>query len=88
MNDTKSKVYIKRLIIDLVLSGILALVVSVVFTARIWQVNNIKNNLQMMNKWLCFNRAYILFFLFIFIGFHFIFPVKKCISGYLTRDGF
>ena len=55
MNDTKSKVYIKRLIIDLVLSGILALVVSVVFTARIWQVNNIKNNLQMMNKWLCFN---------------------------------
>lgn len=77
MNDTKSKVYIKRLIIDLVLSGILALVVSVVFTARIWQVNNIKNNLQMMNKWLCFNRAYILFFLFIFIGFHFIFPVKK-----------
>lgn len=67
----------RKIITDVIISIILALLVSCFFTARMWQVNSLKSNLMGMSKWLFFNRAYILAFVFVYAGFHFIFPIKQ-----------
>lgn len=69
--------YIKKLIIDAVVSLICAILMAVIVTGHLWQIGNIGENLANLRVWTSLNRAYILFFIFFYMGLHFIFDVKK-----------
>lgn len=70
-------VTIKRISILCIVSIILAMGVAVFFTGRLWDIANIKINLLNLRIWTTFNRAYIVYFVFMFCGLHLIVPVKK-----------
>lgn len=61
-------------------SVVLSIGIAVFFTAHLWNVANIKVNLQNLRIWTTFNRAYIVFFVLVFGGLHFVIPVKKMYS--------
>lgn len=69
--------YIKKLIINFFFSSLCALVLAVVVTGHLWQIGNIRGNIENLRVWTSVNRAYLLFFVFFYVGLHFIFPVKK-----------
>lgn len=73
-----NKVYfLKKIILNFLLSASWALIIAVFFTGHFWQMNNIRQNVATLRIWISLNRAFLLFFVLFFVGLHFIFPVKK-----------
>ena len=60
-----------------VLAGVLAIGVSVFVTGHLWDFKNIRYNLENLKIWKTANRAYILFYVFVFGGLHCVFPIRK-----------
>lgn len=67
----------KKIGILCILSFIFAIGISVFVTGHLWEVANIRFNLETLRIWKVFNRAYILFLVLVFGGLHFIIPIKK-----------
>lgn len=67
----------RKIVILCILSIILSLGAAFAWTARLWEVANITTNMENFKIWTMINRAYIMFFGFVFGGLHFIFPIKK-----------
>lgn len=78
----------KKLIILCILSMILSLGTAVFFTGHLWDIANIRTNLANLRIWTTINRAYILFFVFVFGGLHFIIPVKKMYNWIFDKRWF
>lgn len=70
------KVPVKRLALNVLISLICSLIIAVVVTGNLWQINNFRENIRNLRVWLSLNRAFILFFFLFFIGLHFILPIK------------
>lgn len=68
---------IKKLILNMLISLICALSVSVIITGHLWEIRDIGRNIDNLRVWVFLNRSYLLFFLLFFIGLHFIVPIKK-----------
>lgn len=77
VNAQNVKKIIKKLIIVGAISSAWALIIAVIITGHLWDINNIQANLAGLRIWTSLNRAYLLFFVLFFVGLHFIFPVKK-----------
>lgn len=70
----------KKIAIVLLLSMILSVVFVFTLMGHLWDIPNIKTNivnLVNLRLWTTLNRVYIIFFVFVFIGLHFVIPVKK-----------
>lgn len=72
----KGKKYGLLIIVLILLAASWALIISTIITGHLWEIDNIRDNLSNLRIWTTLNRAYILFFVFIYVGLHFIFPVK------------
>ena len=71
------KAIVKKIIILLVFSSVLSLGIAVFFTGHLWDIANIKKNLENLRIWTSVNRANIVFPMLVFWGLHFIFDIKK-----------
>lgn len=67
----------KRIILLCIISIILSFGAAFAWTVRLWEVSNIRTNLDDFKTVTMLNRAYIMFFGFAFCGMHFIFPIRK-----------
>lgn len=74
------KTVIKKIGILSIVSAILAVGIAAFFTGHLWDAANIRVNLESLRLWTTFNRAYIVFFVLIYIGLHWIFSIKKMYS--------
>lgn len=71
------KSVIKKIIVLCVVSMFFAIVIAMFFTGHFWDVTNIRSNIQSLRLWTTFNRAFILFFILVYCGLHFVLPVTK-----------
>ena len=76
LHNTEKSI-IMKLVILLLLSVSWAVLIAFFITGHFWQIDNIHQNLASFRLWTGVNRAYILFFVFFYLGLHFVFPVKK-----------
>lgn len=77
-NNMINKVqFLKKILLNFLLSSSWALIISVFFTGHLWQISNIRQNVATLRIWISLNRAFLLFFVLFFVGLHFIFPIKK-----------
>lgn len=67
----------KKIGILCIISIFLSVGIATFFTGHLWDINNVKNNLENLRIWTTFNRVFIMFFGLVYIGMHFIISIKK-----------
>ncbi len=73
----KAGIIVKKIVVLCICSLIVSVGVAFFLTGHFWDFTNIRNNLANLRIWTALNRAYILFFILVFGGLHFIIPVNQ-----------
>lgn len=89
MNEKlNARLIVKKMSILIALSISWSLLIATFITGHLWDLTNLRVNLASLRIWTTLNRAYILFFLFLFVGTHFIFPYKLIYKFLFSRRWF
>lgn len=75
--ENKNGIILRKIIILCIISAVLSVGVAFVITGHLWDIANIRYHIDHMRVWTAFQRTKILFPVFVFLGLHFIFPIKK-----------